>query len=323
MHFDQFTGEGIRIGIEQLETAVAIEPDFARAWGELGAAYAMQGMFGFAPPRETKQKFLAAGLKAIEADDQVAIGHAAVGFARMYMGDFDSACESFTEALRLNPWDGYAIHGEADCLLFDGRADESVARLRELQTISPFTAMHNIVLPSHLFMARRIDEAITAAKAIQLRIPRYSIHWFLAQLYWEQGRFDQALVEERLGFERRGDTVLLAALEEGRRAAGSSGALRAVAEALVARASVSYVDPFEIAETFARAGVVDEGLHWLEQAVDHGSYKVTYIAYWPHLDTLRDDPRFQVLVERVYGPKADEITRHAASVRRQSESGGH
>ncbi len=305
--FDRFTRDGIRIGIDQFETAVAIEPKFALAWGQLGAAYAMQGMFGFAPPRESKERFRAAELKAIEADPLAALGHSGFGFARLYTGDFDGACESFEEALRLNPSEPYAIHGASDCLLFEGRVDESVDRLRELLTISPFSAMHSVPLPSHLYMARRFDEAITAASAMQARVPRYSAHWMLARFFWQQGRFDEALDEERLELERRGDTVLLAALEEGLDAGGPTGAMRAMAEALVARVRETYVDPSDIGELFARAGLVDEALHWLNKAIEDGSYEETYLAFWPHWDVLRDDPRFQDLLVRVYGERAPKI----------------
>jgi len=304
MHLDAFTKDGIRSAIEQLETAVTIEPKFALAWGQLSAAHAMHGMLGFALPRESKEKFRAAALQAIEANDQVSVGHSGLGFARMYTGDFDGACESFVEALRLNPSAPYAIHGDADCLLFDGRMEESLARLRQLTAISPFSAMHNWPLASHLYMARRFDEAISVAIAMQARTPRFSMHWFIAKVYWQQGLFDKALEEERLEFELRGDIVLLEALEEGLAAGGPIGAMRAMAEAMVARASESYVDPFDIGETFARAGMVDEALHWLEKAMEHGSYEMTYVAYWPHLDVVRDDPRFQGLVERVYGGRA-------------------
>jgi len=306
-HLDGLTGDGIRTAIDQFEMAVAIEPEFALAWGELGVAHTMQGMFGFALPRESKKQLRTAALNAIEADDQVAIGHSALGWLRWYTWVFDGACESFEEALRLNPSAPYAIHGVADCLLFDGRMDESVARLRDVLTISPFSAAHNLPLPSHLYMARRFDEAIDASKAMQLRTPQLSMHFFLALVYWQQGRFDKALEEERLEFERRGDTVLLAALEEGFAEAGLTGAMRAKARAQAARAKESYVDPYDVGETFARAGMVDEALHWLDQAVEHGSYKMTYIAYWPHLDAVRDDPRFQDLLERVYGERAPKI----------------
>jgi TolB-like protein/DNA-binding winged helix-turn-helix (wHTH) protein len=315
MHFDRFSEDGIRIGIDQFRRAVAIEPRFALAWGQLSAAYAMQGMFGFVLPREAKEKFLATALQAIEANDQVALSHSALGHALWYKWDFHGACESFEEALRLNPSEPYAIHGDSDCLLFEGRFDESVARARELLTISPFSTMHGLPLPGHLYMARRFDEAIAAARAMQVRVPQYSVHWMLARFFWRQGRFDEAVEEQRLEFEWRGDTVMLAALEEGLVAGGPAGGMRAIAEALVARANETYLDPSDIAEFYARAGLVDEALHWLDTAVRNSSFEESFAAFWPHWDVLRDDPRYETLVERVYGPGTEEILRIAASIR--------
>ena len=304
MHFDRFNRDGIRTAIEQLETAVAIEPKFALAWGQLAAAHAMHALFGFAQPRDSIEITRAAALKAIEANDQVAIGHSALGWARMWTGDFDGACESFEEALQLNPWAPYAIHGDADCLMLDGHLDESAERTRETLMVSPFGTIHNLPLLSHLYMARRFDEAIAAAKAMQARIPQSSLHRYLAPVYWQQGDFDKALEEARLELEYRGDAVLLAALEEGLGADGPTGAMRAMAEALVARANESYVDPYIVGEIFARAGMIDEALHWLNKAVDHGSYEIMYIGFRPDFDVLHDDPRYQDLVERIYSQRA-------------------
>jgi TolB-like protein/DNA-binding winged helix-turn-helix (wHTH) protein/tetratricopeptide (TPR) repeat protein len=317
-YLESFTREGILTAIDHYERAVELAPDFAVAWGQLGAAHSMLGLYGYAPPRASKEKLRAAMLRAIEADAEVYYGHVGLGWVRWWTGDFDGACESFAEALRLNPSAPYAIHGTSDCLMFEGRMDESIARTRELLMVSPFSAMHNAPLPNHLYVARRFDEAIAAAREMQVRIPRTPMHWFLAKVYWQQGLFDEALAEERLELERRGDTVRLAALEEGLAAGGPTGAMRAMAEALVARASESYVDPFEIGETFARAGMVDEALYWLDRAVEYGSYQLNYVAFFPHFDILHDDPRFRDLLERVYGERAPEIGQVANALRRKA-----
>jgi tetratricopeptide (TPR) repeat protein len=161
--------------------------------------------------------------------------------------------------------------------------------------------MHNGALAYHLFLARRYEESIAAVKVARDRVPGFLLHYALARVYWVQGDFDKALEAERLEFESRGDTILLAALEEGRDAADPTGAMRALAEALVARSNESYVDPFEIGKTFARAGMVDEALRWLNRAVEYGSYEITYLAFRPDFDILREDPRYWDLVDRVYG----------------------
>jgi TolB-like protein len=307
-HLDRFTLDGILYAIEKFETAVAIEPKFALAWGHLAAAHAMHSLYGYAPPRESIEKARAAALQAIEADDKFYIGYSTLGWVRLWTGELDDACASFREALRLNPSAPYALHGDADCLMLDGKMDESIARARELLMVGPFSAMHNRPLSYHLFLARRLDEALEAGKAMQARVPGFSMHWFFARVYWQQGLFNEALAEERLELERRGDTALLAALEEGLGAAGPAGAMRAMAEAMVHRGSESYVDPFRTAETFARAGMVDEALHWLERAVDYGSYEITYIAFEPEFDGLRNDSRYEDLVERVYGRRVPPVT---------------
>lgn len=301
MHMDRLTSDGIRIAIDQFQEAVDIEPEFALAWGHLAVAYAMQGMRGFAPPRESIEQARAAALRAIEVDSESYTGHSSIGWVRLWTGDLNRGCESLAEALRLNPSDPYVIHGDADCLMFAGHMDESIARMRELVTISPFSVIHSGALAYHLFLARRYEESIAAVQAARDRVPGFLMHYTLARVYWVQGDFDRALEAERLELEWRGDTVLLAALEEGFDAAGPNGAMRAIAEALVARSNESYVDPFEIGKTFARAGMVDEALHWLNRAVEYGSYEITHLAFRPDLDVLRDDPRFEDLLERVYG----------------------
>jgi len=310
MHMDRFTSDGIRFAIERFQEAVDIEPDFALAWGNLAVAHAMYALHGFAPPRDSIEKSSAAALQAVESDNQFYIGHSTLGWVRLWTGDLDGACGSFKDALRLNPSAPYALHGDADCLMLEGRMEESVSRTREVLAIGPFSAMHNRPLVFHLFLARRYDEAITAALAAQARAPGFSMHAILARIYWAQGDRDSALEAERRELDNRGDTALLAALEQGLDAAGPSGALHAMAEALVDREQTTYVDPFLIGETFARAGAVDEALLWLDRAVQYGSFETTYIAVRPDFDVLREDQRYQDLVDSMYGSENSIATRH-------------
>ena len=307
-HLDRFTVDGIRFAIDQFQKAVTIEPDFALAWGHLAVAHAMHALYGYAPPRESIEKARAAALKAIESDDRFYIGYSTLGWVRLWTGDLNGACDSFDYALQLNRSAPYALHGDADCLMLEGRMDESIARTRELQMVGPFSGMHNRPLPYHLFLARRYEESFNAAMAMQTRISGFSMHWFLAQVYWKQGLFDEALEEERQELEWRNDDVMLAALEEGLEAAGPVGAMHAMAETLASRAIESYVDPFKIAEAYVRAGSVDEAFYWLDKAVDHGSYEITYLAFQPDFDVLRNDARYQELLERVYGSRATQFT---------------
>jgi hypothetical protein len=69
------------------------------------------------------------------------------------------------------------------------------------------------------------------------------------------------------------------------------------------------VDPYKIGETFARAGVIDEALHWLDKAVDNGSIEIMYIPFRPDFDILRDDLRYEELMKRIFRDRAPKIMR--------------
>ncbi len=97
--------------------------------------------------------------------------------------------------------------------------------------------------------------------------------------------------------------------------------MRAMAEALAARADESYVDPYKIGETFARAGRVDEALHWLDKAVDNGSIEIMYIPFRPDFDILRDDPRYGELMTRIFRNRAPEIMRLGSQAGRAVATG--
>jgi hypothetical protein len=62
------------------------------------------------------------------------------------------------------------------------------------------------------------------------------------------------------------------------------------------------VDAFRIGEAYARARLVDEAFHWLNVAVDQGSFEVIWIGFRPDFDHLRADPRYAQLMQRIAPP---------------------
>jgi len=301
-NLDRGTPDGLQTALEQLQQATEIEPGFSMAWSYVALTHAMLGARGLAPARESFEKTRAASLKAIEADDQNAMAYSGLGWADLWTLNYKSGCDSIRKALRLNPSEPYAVHGHADCLILAGRMDEGIAELRKLRMLGPFAMFNNIPLCYHLFHARRYDEAIAAMHEVQDRFPGFSTHMQLSWVYWTQGRFEEAIDEERREFEWRKDTGARAALEAGYSLAGPTGALKSLADFLVARSEQTMVDAFRIGEAYARAGSVDEAFHWLNVAVDQGSFEVIWIGFRPDFDYLRSDPRYAQLMQRVGQP---------------------
>ena len=307
-HLNRFDLHSLKKALVRFEEAIAVEPGFALAWGGLAATNLMLAYYGQESPREAILQARVAALEALKLDEQSFSGHSAMGWVRLFAWDWPGAGQSFEEALRLNPNDSMTLHGYADYLMLTGRPEDGLAQIRHARLIDPFSPISNIPVPFHLYMMRRYDEALAEIAQIQERIPGNAMHQLLALIYWQQGRMEEALEQERQVLLQRKDLDLLAALDRGE-ARSPQAAMLAMAETLVSRSANTYVDPYTIAVTFARAGQPGETLDWLAAAVERGSLELMYIRFRPEFDSLRDDPRFAELVQRLGLPEESQDSR--------------
>lgn len=303
----RFSPAGLASAIDHFTTATGIEPRFDLAWGNLSLAHFAQAMLGFAPPREAIEKATSAAQHAIREGLRPSIGLTMLGWIQIWNQDLAGGCNTIRDALHINPSASFAIHGDADCLLYEGREEESLERLRELALISPFSFFDQLPLTFHLFLARRYEESLAVALRIQKHFPKVPLHVNLSLIYWQQGLYDKALEEERRRYELYNDTEILALFDENKAATTPQELMRLIAEALVERSAATYVDAFEIGEAFARAGAVDEAIYWLTRAVEGKSFMTVHLPFRPDFDGLRGDPRYEELVQKL-GYRAARVT---------------
>ena len=296
--FNRFNVEDFQKSLGYFEQAIAMDPGFALGWSGLAGAHLLIAYFGNEPSREAIMLARVAALKALELDDQLFAGHAALGWVRLFSRDWPGAGQSFEEALRLNPNHAMTIHGYADYLMLTGRLEESLAQVRHARAIDPLTPASNLPVPNHLYMMRRYDESIREMQELLQTNPDYPVSWLLTMVYWQKGMLQESLEEYRKILARTNDTGLLEALTRGNAESGPRGAMRALADEMAARSKVSYVDPFKISSTYAQAGEVNLAFEWLETAVEKGSLELLYVGMRPDFDVLRSDPRYEILMQR-------------------------
>ena len=83
-HFiDRNTREDTKRGIDYLKEALALEPEFALAWGELGRAYSSEANWGWAASSEGYGRAREAGTRALALEPDLAEGHAGMGWIQM------------------------------------------------------------------------------------------------------------------------------------------------------------------------------------------------------------------------------------------------
>jgi tetratricopeptide (TPR) repeat protein len=304
----------IRQAIEYFERAIALDPNYARAYAGLADAYPLIAMNDPLIARsEDYAKARTAANKAIELDATLAEPHAALGLIAMnYEWDWPTAEREFKRAIELNPTYSTAHHWYAEYLITQGRSDESIAEIQRAHELEPHSSIIMCDKGKIFFYSRRYDEAIEVLrKTIESDPDFLAPHVWLGQAYHETGVYDKAVLEFRAS--ERPDKL----------DAGSSSARFPYMTAMIGRTLAKAgrkaeaekifgdlqqlrkrheLEPIILIPIYLALGEKDEVFDLLEKEYDVRSTGLTSLKVNPLYDSLRSDPRFTELMRRVHLP---------------------
>jgi TolB-like protein/DNA-binding winged helix-turn-helix (wHTH) protein/Tfp pilus assembly protein PilF len=297
-YWENRTGEGLKRAIEYFAEAIEKDPNYALAYAGLADSYALLGVFHL-PPKEAFPKAREATLNALRIDDHLAEAHAALGHIKVqYEYDWAGAEKEYKRAIELNPNYPNAHHFYALYLAAMGRSDEGIAEIKRAQELEPFSLFIHANVGGILYQARRYDEAISQLKSVLEMNPGFDhARSVLGYAYLQKGMYEQAIAE----FEKR-TTPATGGYGDLGQAYGSSGkrreALKEVSK-LLELSKHRYVAPYNLALIYASLGDKDNALEWLERAYEDRSTLLIWIRVDPRLDSLRSEPRFKAVLNRM------------------------
>jgi tetratricopeptide (TPR) repeat protein len=148
-----------------------------------------------------------------------------------------------------------------------------------------------------LYQAGLIDEAVMQLEQLVEESPKLNLgHSLLGHAYLQQKRFDHAIREygkQTVHAGRFGDLGYAYAV-----AGKTSEAHKELAQ-LKEWAKKHYVAPYHLAVIYAGLGEKANALAGLEDAYEDRSTLLVWIKVDPRLDTLRSEPRFREILERM------------------------
>ncbi len=296
------TDEGMKKGFEYFQQAIVLDPTFAQAYVGIADSYATLGLYAAMPPKEAFPAAKEAGKKALEMDPALAEAHATLGFIAFYY-DWDGvAVESeFRQAFDKNT--NYAIghswHGEA--LAAMGRFPEAISEAKLAQENDPLSMSINTNAGWTLFLAGRHAEAMEALKKIIEIDPNFPrAHFRLGSAYEDGGMHADAIAELQKAVQlSAGDPYYEGALGHAYAVSGNVSAARRMLVVLKSRSTKRYIPAYAIALIYAGLGEKDNAFLWLEKACEDRSTSLAYLKVDPVLNSLRSDPRFSALVQRI------------------------
>ena len=285
------------------QRAVDLDPSYAPAWAGLAiATFWVRGNSG--PTREAmtrgQARALAAAERAIALAPDLADGYAARAFLRFSMHrDWAGAQADMDRALALNPSDAdvqwsYGLHVLGPL----GRVGPALAAARRASELdplspSPWNALAWLYLSSgQLALARH-----TALRSLELLPVQETAVIDLAYVDLLEGKPAAALTS----IARSLDPIFR--LQFAAMARHDLGQPREAAAALAALVKDhGHEAPFQIAAAHAWRGEVDLAFTWLDRAVAVNDGGIGDLKLDPLLRSLRGDPRYRALLERLKLP---------------------
>jgi TolB-like protein/DNA-binding winged helix-turn-helix (wHTH) protein/Tfp pilus assembly protein PilF len=292
-------------GLGYFEQAVEKDPDYALAYAGMAESYVLMADLGATfklPPKVAYTRAKAAALRAVEIDDTLAEAHVSLGrIAFNYEWDWAGAEREFKRAIELKPDFVPAHHWYSHVLISQGRFDESLAESLHALALDPLDVATNFHLGFHYWNARQYEQATAQLeKTLTMDPNHHETHSILGLAYAQQQRYPEAIAEWQKsmdlgGWDKRGFLGYVYAVS------GRRGEAKKLLAQLLDEAKSKPVSAYNIARIYTGLGEKEQAFSWLERAIGEHDSNLTMPGLKPdvQLDTLRSDPRFEVLLRRM------------------------
>ena len=302
-HWNRRTGDSLRLAADFFAQAIAADPRYAKARAGLADVYAMLAMYGLRSPQDVMPQAKAMALQALEVEPDLAEAYVSLALVEsVYDWAWSDAEGHFLRALDLAP--GYATAFQwyaLNCLVPCGRFDEAHHAIDRAVAIDPVSLPITTSAGLVWYFSGQFPEAADAfRRAVGLDATFGLAHFFLGQALAEAGAADEARrhAEQAVALSGRSAETLAGLGYASALAGDEAGALEILAE-LEARARTTYVSPSVIAQVHAGLGRVAQATASLQMAYDLRASDLAWVAVRPTFRSLRADPAFAKLVERL------------------------
>ena len=290
-----------RRAVELFQQATEKDPNYASAFGALGASLIGAHNMGELPRNEAFPRAQQAVQRAIELDpEDLDALKAQVTVTFTILRDYQAAERIMRRILERAPNDGETHNWLGQILSLYGRFDESVAEARRAVELDPQSVQANTSLAGILFFARRYDEGISQARrALELGPDSFLAYFVLMNCYDAKGMYNEgAIAQQRFWVTSGGDPGAAALLVTAQAQGGYRGRMRFALARLLKLAKTSNSFFGDIAWCYAVLGDKDQAFRYLERAYQEYDSWIFSIQS-PAFDSLRDDPRWLAFLRRL------------------------
>ncbi|HZJ00857.1 MAG TPA: protein kinase [Gemmatimonadaceae bacterium] len=300
--FNRPSDDNLQSAIEQFEIAVKLDPSFAPAYSGLSDAYLWAGYNeGRMTATAARPKAREAALKAVRLDSTSAEGHASLATYKLFYEYDWAGCErEFRKAISLNPNYAFAHDQFGMALAFTGRFDESMAEGRRAAELDPLSPQ--ILIDATL--AFLFNKNFDGARELAIRAKQLDPSYFFPVMIEGWIELDSKNPRDAIPFLKKSAGMgappfVTAYLAYARGASGDRTGALAELDALKKMAGRAPVLPFNLAMVYLGLGDKARAIDNLEKALAADSQMLAWLGQDSIFDSLRGEPRFIALLERL------------------------
>ncbi len=299
--FGKYSEAGWTSSIRYYEQALKLDPNYALAYCGLADTYAYMGGVVM-PSKEAVVKEKEFAQKALELDPELPEAHLSLACALGGAFDWRNAQIEFDRAIELNPNLAWAYEIYAWFLGGLGRLDEAIAKDKKAIELDPLNSFFQSALAYYLYHARRYDDAIVQIKKTLELDPASTLgrHLLGCCLLWK-GDTAGAIAEFQ-----RSKIVVTGAWYQGLLGyayaiSGDRPKAEQMLRELEEMAKRQYVSSTAFAMIYLGLGEKEKALDWLDKSYQDQESACWYLTVDPIYDSVRNEPRFEALVQKVFG----------------------
>ena len=295
------TVQSLSAAVEYFEKVVDLDPNFALGWSGLADGYMLLPEYSSSVDRDIVElRARAAVEKALQLDPALPEVRATQAWYELRFYDWDKAERIFRETLAVSPDNTNALHWLSHVLSFRGQFEEALTVARRAVAIEPDSKVMRTNLAYILTDAGLFDEAGQIMHDLREDAPDYTVMrriYYLHEL--RAGR--PAMAADRFADYVSmigGDAAAAREIGDLFVAYAENGEAGKISDDLVARTKLGSED---LAQVLAFVGDAEATINALQIAAaeNSASRSVFSMKINPAYDFIRDDPRFQALLEEV------------------------
>jgi adenylate cyclase len=312
-YWNKWLGPGFEKSRDYYQQAIDLDPTYALAYAGLADYYGFAFAMGLLPPEEKWAKAEEdTASKALELDPTLGEAYNPLAAAKLYYHrDWPAAENYFHRGLELSPNFAEMHHHYALCLVLFGRNEEALAEAQRALELDPLSPRFNWNLGRLLFFIRQYDRAVDQyRKTLELEPNNAAAHEWLGFACEKKGMQKEAIAEWSRALTLSGEEEQASILQRTYATSGFGAAVRALAQKRLEWLNErtgrgEYVAAVEFVIAYTRLDDKEQAFGWLAKAVKERNRLAFEIKVNPICDPLRSDPRFDRLLEKVFGAAKD------------------